>query len=55
MNSDPWRYRCPNDHIDVVARVMSDAHGPKAETKYRCRTCDWEGDNLIDAKTGEPV
>lgn len=50
--SDPWRYRCPNGHTWITAHSMNDQHGPEAETKYRCRSCGWEGDRLIDQKTG---
>jgi predicted RNA-binding Zn-ribbon protein involved in translation (DUF1610 family) len=54
-SNDPWRYRCPNGHTWIVANVQTNAGGPTAETRYRCRSCGWQGDELIDWKTGDAV
>ena len=59
MTSDPWRYRCPNGHVNFKVKVGSSLHGEDARSKYYCDSCRKVGtdphfDEPIDAKTGRP-
>lgn len=49
---DPWRWRCPNGHTGWTSRSTGDCvnNNYPADTRYRCRTCDVEFDELRDAK-----
>ena len=61
LNADPWRYRCPEGHTDVVERRDERSRGGAAPaTRFYCRSCkDGDGDphceHVIDAKTGQEV
>lgn len=52
--TDPWRYRCPNGHSCIVARIENSMHAPQEpEAKYYCKICQTSFDTPIDAKTGD--
>lgn len=55
-HSDPWRYVCPECRsVTVRTWVTGTPHGKPAVSKYQCQKCGWQGDELLDKKTGRLV
>ena len=60
LSAQPYRYRCPEGHANVVERKDDGRHGADPATRFYCNSCkDGDGDphcdHVVDAKTGQEV